>query len=77
MMMLSNLNVILKDLEQSFNKLSDVNIQLRKEKSELGAQLEARTAEKAALEKEMEKLKTDANTTEFQLKIKLVSKRLT
>ncbi|GAA6221282.1 plasmalemma vesicle-associated protein [Lates japonicus] len=61
------------DLEQSFNKLSDDNIQLRKEKGELGAQLEARTAEKAALEKEMEKLKTDANTTEFQLKMKLTN----
>lgn len=59
------------DLELSFNKLSENNIQLRKEKGDLGAQLEARTAEKAALEKEMEKLKTDANSTEFGLKIKL------
>ncbi|XP_022607265.1 plasmalemma vesicle-associated protein-like isoform X2 [Seriola dumerili] len=59
------------DLELSFNRLSENNIQLRKEKGELGAQLEARTAEKAALEKEMEKLKTDANSTEYQLKMKL------
>ncbi|XP_056234814.1 plasmalemma vesicle associated protein b [Seriola aureovittata] len=59
------------DLELSFNRLSENNIQLRKEKGELGAQLEARTAEKAALEKALEKLKTDANSTEYQLKMKL------
>lgn len=56
-----------------FNKLSDNNIQLRKEKSELGAQLGARTAEKAAVEKELEKMKSDLNVTEFGLKQKLVS----
>lgn len=56
-----------------FNKLSDNNIQLRKEKSELGAKLGARTAEKAAVEKELEKMKSDLNITEFGLKQKLVS----
>lgn len=71
---MSNLNCIPKELELSFNRLSENNIQLRKEKGDLGAQLEARTAEKAALEKEMEKFKTDANTTEFELKVKLVSR---
>ncbi|XP_076582407.1 plasmalemma vesicle associated protein b isoform X1 [Chaetodon auriga] len=60
-----------KELEQNFNRLSENNILLRKEKGELGAQLGARTAEKAALEKEMEKLKTDANATESGLKVKL------
>lgn len=63
----------LKELELGFNKLSDNNIQLMKDKSELGAQLGARTAEKAAVEKELEKMKTDSNATEFGLKQKLVS----
>lgn len=58
-----------------FNKLSDNNIQLRKEKSELGAQLGARTAEKAALEKDLAKLKTDSNATEHELRQKNVSYR--
>lgn len=62
-----------KELELSFNRLSEINIQLRKEKGELGAQLGARTAEKADLEKEMAKLKTEANSTEFELKKKLVT----
>ncbi|XP_029004054.1 plasmalemma vesicle associated protein b [Betta splendens] len=61
------------DMEQSFNKLSENNVQLRKDKSELGAQLKARTAEKAALEKEMEKLKTQANSTQLELKTRLTS----
>lgn len=61
----------LKELELNFNRLSENNVQLRKEKGELGAQLGARTAEKTALEKEMEKFKTDANNTEHQLKSKL------
>lgn len=56
-----------------FNKLSDNNIQLRKEKSELGAQLGARTAEKAAVEKELEKMKSNLNVTEYGLMQKLVS----
>lgn len=62
-----------KELELNFNRLSENNILLRKEKGELGAQLGARTAEKAALEKEMEKLKTDANATEHGLKLKLAT----
>lgn len=65
--------MVLKELEGGFNKLSENNIQLRKEKSELGAQLGARTAEKAALEKELEKMKTDLNATEYGLKQKTVS----
>lgn len=73
-MLLSNLNVILKELELNLNRLIENNVRLRKEKGELGAQLEARTAEKTALEKEMEKLKTDANNTASQLKNKLVSR---
>lgn len=67
-------SIILKELEQGFNRLSENNIQLRKEKGELGAQLGARTAEKDALEKELAKLKIDANTTEHGLKEKLVSR---
>ncbi|XP_036971937.1 plasmalemma vesicle associated protein b [Acanthopagrus latus] len=59
------------ELEQGFNRLSENNIQLRKEKGELGAQLGARTAEKDALEKELAKLKVDANNTEHGLKEKL------
>ncbi|MEQ2182416.1 hypothetical protein GOODEAATRI_022071 [Goodea atripinnis] len=61
------------ELEQGFNKLSKNNIDLRKEKGELGAQLAARTAEKAGLEKEMTKQKTEANNTEHELKKKIVS----
>ncbi|XP_053178718.1 plasmalemma vesicle associated protein b [Scomber japonicus] len=62
-----------KELELNFNRLSENNIQLRKEKADLGAQLAARTTEKGALEKDIEKLKTDANSTEFELKIKLAN----
>lgn len=62
-----------KELELSFNRLSENNIQLRKEKGELGAKLGASAAEKAALEKDMAKLKTDANATEHELKIKLAT----
>ncbi|KAM3619069.1 uncharacterized protein V6R79_002537 [Siganus canaliculatus] len=61
------------ELELSFNRLSENNIQLRKEKGELGAQLGARTAEKDALEKEVAKLKTDANSTEYTLKGKIAN----
>ncbi|XP_042371541.1 plasmalemma vesicle associated protein b [Plectropomus leopardus] len=61
------------ELEQNFNRLSENNIQLRKEKGELGAQLGARTAEKAALEGELAKLKTDANNTEYRIKEKLAN----
>ncbi|XP_059197523.1 plasmalemma vesicle associated protein b [Centropristis striata] len=61
------------ELELNFNRLSENNIQLRKEKGELGAQLGARTAEKAAVEAELTKLKTDSNNTEYKLKEKLAS----
>ncbi|KAF7657200.1 hypothetical protein LDENG_00030510 [Lucifuga dentata] len=60
-----------KELEMSFNKLSENNINLRKGKGELGTQLGARTAEKAALEKEVEKLKTEANHTSHELNQKI------
>lgn len=60
-----------KDLELGFNKLSDNNIQLRKEKGVLGAQLAARTAEKGALEKEITKLKNESSNTEQDLKKKI------
>ncbi|XP_024861129.1 plasmalemma vesicle associated protein b [Kryptolebias marmoratus] len=53
-----------KELELGFNVLSENNVRLRKEKGELGAKLAAHTAEKAALEKVMLKLKTDVNNTE-------------
>lgn len=66
-------SVILKELEQSFNRLSANNIQLRKEKGELGAQLAARTAEKEAVEKEFAKEKNEFNNTEHALKVKQVS----
>uniref|UniRef100_A0A7N9AUQ3 Plasmalemma vesicle associated protein b n=1 Tax=Mastacembelus armatus TaxID=205130 RepID=A0A7N9AUQ3_9TELE len=59
------------ELQLSFNRLSDSHVQLRKEKSELIAQLGARTAEKVSLEKVLVKLKTDANTTQQELKMKL------
>ncbi|XP_078114753.1 plasmalemma vesicle associated protein b [Sander vitreus] len=59
------------ELELNFNRVSENNIQLRKEKGELGAQLGARTAEKAALETELAKLKTEANNTVYTLKDKL------
>lgn len=61
---------VVKELEQGFKKLSDNNVQLRKDKADLGSQLSARTAEKAALEKEIEKL----NRTEQQLRIRIVSR---
>lgn len=61
------------ELELNINTLSDNIIQLRKEKGELGAQLGARTAEKAALEADLAKLKTDANHTEHTLKDKLAN----
>uniref|UniRef100_UPI0037E7B4FF plasmalemma vesicle associated protein b n=1 Tax=Semicossyphus pulcher TaxID=241346 RepID=UPI0037E7B4FF len=52
-----------KELDLNVNRLSENNIQLRKEKGDLGAQLEARTAEKTALEADLAKLKTEANKT--------------
>ncbi|XP_038571358.1 plasmalemma vesicle associated protein b isoform X2 [Micropterus salmoides] len=62
-----------KELELNFNRLSEINIQLRKDKGELGAQLAARTAEKGVLEKQLVKLKTDANNTEHGLNVKLAT----
>ncbi|XP_008282984.1 plasmalemma vesicle associated protein b [Stegastes partitus] len=62
-----------KELELSFNRLSEKHIQLGKEKGDLGAQLGARTAEKAELEKEMAKLKAAANKTEQELRNKLAT----
>lgn len=62
-----------KELELNFNKLSEDNVQLRKEKGDLGAQLGARTAEKTALEAELTKLKTDANNTARVLNEKLAN----
>lgn len=59
-----------KELELNFNRLSEVNIQLRKDKADLGAQLGAKAAEKAAVEKELETVKTAANTTEHELRKK-------
>jgi uncharacterized protein YlxW (UPF0749 family) len=52
-----------KEMEQNFNQLSGNNIQLRKEKGELGVQLRAAGAQKAALEKEVAQLKTSANSS--------------
>ncbi|XP_034738237.1 plasmalemma vesicle associated protein b [Etheostoma cragini] len=59
------------ELELNFNRVSENNIQLRKEKGVLGAQLGARTAENAALKTELAKLKTEANKTEHMLNSKL------
>lgn len=59
-----------RELDLNFNRLGENNIQLRKEKAELGVQLAARTAEKVALEKELATVKTAANTTEHVLKKK-------
>uniref|UniRef100_A0A8C6UYR9 Plasmalemma vesicle associated protein b n=1 Tax=Neogobius melanostomus TaxID=47308 RepID=A0A8C6UYR9_9GOBI len=58
------------ELEQNYNRLSEVNMQLRKDKADLGTQLGAKTAEKAAVEKELETVKAAANITEHQLKKK-------
>lgn len=62
-----------KDLELNFNRLSENNIQLRAEKATLGAELAARGGEKAALEKELEKLRADSNATEHELRIKVAA----
>lgn len=67
-------DLILKELEVNLNSLGENNIQLRKEKDELGAELKTRTGEKEALQKDLDKLKTDTNNTEFGLKLKLVSR---
>ncbi|XP_068174858.1 plasmalemma vesicle associated protein b [Antennarius striatus] len=60
-----------KELEINNNKLGENNIQLRKEKADLAAQLGARTGERDGLQKAIEKLKTEANMTEHVLKGKL------
>lgn len=52
-----------KELEQSFNRLSENNIKLRKEKGELAGALGARSGEKAALEKEVLELQKAVNTS--------------
>lgn len=59
-----------KELDQNYNRLSEVNMQLRKDKADLGAQLTAKAAEKAAVEKELETVKNKANTTEYELRKK-------
>ncbi|KAK9519542.1 hypothetical protein VZT92_022266 [Zoarces viviparus] len=61
------------ELQLNFNRLSENNVQLRKEKGEVAAQLAARTAEKAAQETELAKLKTDANKSDLVQKEKLAS----
>lgn len=58
------------ELEQNFNRLSEVNMQLRKDKADLGAQLGAKVGEKAAVEKELAAVKAAANTTEVELRKK-------
>lgn len=63
----------MKELELNLNRLSENNMQLRKEKAALETQLGARKTEYEALEKELAKLKIDANNTERTLKEKLVS----
>lgn len=62
----------MQELELGFNRLSENNIQLRREKGELGAQLGARTAEKDAVAKQLEQLMTYTNATKFDLTNKLV-----
>ena len=52
-----------KEMEQSFNQLSENNVQLRKEHAEVGALLGRATAQKALLEKEVEELKSAANSS--------------
>ncbi|XP_034555960.1 plasmalemma vesicle associated protein b [Notolabrus celidotus] len=66
-----------KELDLNLNKLTEDNMQLRKEKADLGAQLTAQltacTTEKTALEAELTKLKIDYNNTERTLKDKVAS----
>lgn len=65
---------ILKELELNFNRISENNFQLQKEKGELAAQLGAHTAEKTALETELASLKTIANKSAHDLKQAKVSR---
>ncbi|KAM8874612.1 plasmalemma vesicle associated protein b isoform 2-T2 [Spinachia spinachia] len=59
---------MVEELELNFNRISENNIQLRKEKGELGAQLGTRTAEKAALETELAKQRILANESSNALR---------
>uniref|UniRef100_A0A1A7XA45 Vessel-specific 1 n=2 Tax=Iconisemion striatum TaxID=60296 RepID=A0A1A7XA45_9TELE len=63
----------IKELEMGFNMLSESNVKLKKEKGELGVQLSARTAEKAAVEREMMKLKMNSTSVEQDLRRKLAN----
>uniref|UniRef100_A0A1A8CWP7 Vessel-specific 1 n=1 Tax=Nothobranchius kadleci TaxID=1051664 RepID=A0A1A8CWP7_NOTKA len=63
----------IKELEMGFNMLSDNNVKLKKEKGELGVQLSARTAEKAAVEREMMKLKMNFTSVDQDLRRKLAN----
>ncbi|XP_033821624.1 plasmalemma vesicle associated protein b isoform X2 [Periophthalmus magnuspinnatus] len=60
-----------KELEQNINHLGEINLQLRKDKVDLNAQITAKAAEKAAVEKELETVKAAANTTEYEFKKKV------
>uniref|UniRef100_A0A3B4AN51 Uncharacterized protein n=1 Tax=Periophthalmus magnuspinnatus TaxID=409849 RepID=A0A3B4AN51_9GOBI len=62
-----------RELEQNINHLGEINLQLRKDKVDLNAQITAKAAEKAAVEKELETVKAAANTTEYEFKKKVVS----
>lgn len=64
---------VVQELELSFKIVSDHNVELKKNKGDLGAQLAARTAEKTALDRLILKLKSDANNTEQELKKRIVS----
>ncbi|XP_040040028.2 plasmalemma vesicle associated protein b [Gasterosteus aculeatus] len=59
---------MVEELELNFNRISENNFQLQKEKGELAAQLGAHTAEKTALETELASLKTIANKSAHDLK---------
>ncbi|XP_068445823.1 plasmalemma vesicle associated protein b [Clinocottus analis] len=61
------------ELELNFNRMSELNMQLRKEKGEVGAQLGARAAEKAAVEAEMVKLRINTSKSEHMYKEKLAT----
>ncbi|CDQ90354.1 unnamed protein product [Oncorhynchus mykiss] len=56
------------ELEQSLNRISENNINLRKDKADLGAALGARKAEKTALEGEVAMLKKAANASGEQIR---------
>ncbi|XP_028818488.1 plasmalemma vesicle associated protein b isoform X2 [Denticeps clupeoides] len=49
------------ELAEGFNKLSQENVQLRKDKADLSAALKKASSEKGTLEKEVAKLKNDLN----------------